>query len=729
MAINSFEDAITVIADTSDPEQTLPNRAGINGFGSSTGSSSSSGSDQGSSSAEWLSSHAVSSTVKSVAAPVHNGWDIYWWGSASDQTVLVGAMINKEFFNNPQTPYQNFTTGVANILALQLAPPNESNVFSQRSMYAGSQAIENVASLLNTWRQTINGWANDIDVPDGDFQGSAAGIFKNTLLQFTAQMNALTTQLATQNLADQLYGTGAAMVEAVWNLQQAFETWNGDASHQPAQLLANALANRMVGATLHYNAGKVKVDVKDAQGRNIGSDQTFWDDVETDAKTAWTASLSTLDTAAASFLSALDSQYQTTLKSINTNFVPPPNLTGTGPNGGTSGGSDIGSGGGINLSGLNLGGSNGDQNALNNLGNDLNGLLNGGSGGTGANANVGGSNFDLTNGGSSGGDDSLGAETVDGPNGLPLTDTAGDPITVPAGSTIEPDGTVIGPDGEPVLGSNGQPLTVPKGSTVALGDSADAGGALTEDGLVGPDGRPLLDANGNPITVPEGSTIGPNGTVIGPGGQLVTGPNGQPLTVPTGTTVGPTGAPSDGDFPLTGNGRSASGAGLADDVSDLTGGFGGTAAIGGSLAGGGALSGLGGIGKGLSIGGGGSAGGLGASTGARFTSSGVGMSDSAANIGKPGQAPEEKTTGAAADDPAELAAAENAAEEGQMLGRVATVGGGSAAAGEEPPMMPPMSGGMGGTGGGASGGKKTWVTEDEDTWGIAASIGSGVIGR
>jgi hypothetical protein len=43
-------------------------------------------------------------------------------------------------------------------------------------------------------------------------------------------------------------------------------------------------------------------------------------------------------------------------------------------------------------------------------------------------------------------------------------------------------------------------------------------------------------------------------------------------------------------------------------------------------------------------------------------------------------------------------------------------------------MMPPMSGGMGGVGGGATGGRKTWVTEDEETWGTASG-GPGVIGR
>jgi hypothetical protein len=69
-----------------------------------------------------------------------------------------------------------------------------------------------------------------------------------------------------------------------------------------------------------------------------------------------------------------------------------------------------------------------------------------------------------------------------------------------------------------------------------------------------------------------------------------------------------------------------------------------------------------------------------------------------------------------------------AGEESQALGRVATVGG--AGAGSEPPMMPPMGGmggGMGGVGGG--GGKKTWVTEDEETWGTGAGASSGVIGR
>ncbi|SDP39592.1 hypothetical protein SAMN05216259_12723 [Actinacidiphila guanduensis] len=68
---------------------------------------------------------------------------------------------------------------------------------------------------------------------------------------------------------------------------------------------------------------------------------------------------------------------------------------------------------------------------------------------------------------------------------------------------------------------------------------------------------------------------------------------------------------------------------------------------------------------------------------------------------------------------------EEAAQEESMLGRVATVGG--AGTESEPPMIPPMTGGMGGTGGGA-GARKTWVTEDEETWGTSTAT-PGVIGR
>jgi hypothetical protein len=158
-------------------------------------------------------------------------------------------------------------------------------------------------------------------------------------------------------------------------------------------------------------------------------------------------------------------------------------------------------------------------------------------------------------------------------------------------------------------------------------------------------------------------------------------------------------------------------------------------ALGHSLLGGNAsLPGVGSFGRGLGLGGVGGSGNadlgeLGAAGGARFSASGSGLSERAQNINELGLG-EARPSGGSAADPAELAAAENAAEEGEMLGRVATVGGGTpAAGGEEPPMMPPMSGGMGGTGGGGASGKKTWVTEDEETWGTTTTAGTGVLGR
>ncbi|MFD8723542.1 hypothetical protein ACFV2H_37650 [Streptomyces sp. NPDC059629] len=359
------------------------------------------------------------------------------------------------------------------------------------------------------------------------------------------------------------------------------------------------------------------------------------------------------------------------------------------------------------------------------------------------------------------------SDTVTGPDGKPILGSDGMPITVPDGSKIGSDGSVTGPNGKPVLGSDGKPVKVPTGSRLTASDSGSgsgghqitttgggSGSGLT-DTVTGPDGKPILGSDGKPITVPDGSKIGSDGSVTGPNGKPVLGSDGKPVKVPA-------------DSRLTAGGSgygSSSGSGgnqltlIGSDGKPITVPAGSTIGSDGSVIGPNGKPLLGSNGKPLTVSGGSSSwqlggsgklgrqvltnassgGGLGSTlgrsttvpnlssemSGLRAVGGGMGMSDRAKTLLNPEESV--ATPGNEGGAANEAQALEEAAQEEGMMSRVATVGGAGA---NEGSMIPPMAGGMGGMGGGnGSGPRKSWVTEDEETWGTTTAGTKGVIGR
>ena len=162
-----------------------------------------------------------------------------------------------------------------------------------------------------------------------------------------------------------------------------------------------------------------------------------------------------------------------------------------------------------------------------------------------------------------------GTITVTGPDGTPLVDSEGNPIT----TTVDPDGNWSVDDIDPDL-TDGGPVTVtvtdPSGNStsttatpnVGTGDTTpplpptvnntpdgdeltgtgEPGGTIT---LTGPDGTPLVDSEGNPITTtvdPDGNwsvdDIDPDLTDGGPVTVTVTDPAGNSTSITATPNVG-----------------------------------------------------------------------------------------------------------------------------------------------------------------------------------------------
>jgi hypothetical protein len=704
-----FESAMKLIADTNDPNQPVPDRYAVTGTGLSGGGGSSGGSSGGSGSGSGTASW-IPSGGWNVAESHYNNlktsgtWDIWWQGWWRDAgwnyEVVVAANLNDSWFSASADPWQQFSLGPQYILNNITSSPWQSDVFSPSSFYYAGTLVGNLAGLIQSWQQSFHQWADDVDVSGSDWQGSAAGVFKHTLQTFESQLGALNAQLTPPSLGTALTTLQQNMASYVSTLSQAFFDWHGKPENMPANVVNALLQNTMNSSqvTMHYHGishGHPTPTISTPLGDP--TKQAFWDALESQAKQNWLATLAPLDTAAATFLQSIEQAYQGVIAVLPTTYAAPPVLNpgSGGTNGGTggSGGNDGTNIPNINVPNLNLGNPNGSNGSAGS---------NGAGGGGGNGPAI--PNLDLGNpNGSSGSGGGAGAGGGPGvPGGLQFSSSgSGSPGGGPAGLPSVLTGL---PDTTADFSSSG---------------STGAGGAET---VTGPDGSPVLGPDGLPVTAPAGSTIGPGGEVIGPNGKPVLGPDGEPLTVPQGSTLAPeTGLTT--TTPLTTTG----GSGDPAPPGDLALG-GSTGAPGLVTTGGGAGGSFGAIGgsKGSSpFGSGGVPGGPGTST-ARLLGSTGGMSDRAANMFDDSGSPSEPAT--TGETPAELEAAQAAAEGEQALSRVSTVGG-TGASGDQTPFMPPMTGGMGaGGGGGAGAAKKTWVTEDEDTWGTA-STGTGVIGR
>jgi hypothetical protein len=724
----AFENALMLVADTKDPAQAVPDRNAVVGQSSSTNNNSgntsggNSGSGGGSGDAgEWFGQHSVVTLLDRT--PSTAGWD-YWWagefdvGPGARYHVLVGLDLNHAWWSDPTSSWGKWWASPTAILSAGMNP-NGTNQFGSHSMWYGAETLKEVGALMDTWRQNFTQWAHSVDSEGSDFQGSAAGVFHSTLMSFANVLGAISSQLADPTLVNQLASLENVMTSQAQNLLDAFQSWASTPENMPNIIVRDLFQQETAGMRVHYHMTGLHGMQAGLSTTNGGdpTQQAWWSELESKAKQQWLSRLSSLDSAAQNFLSTLDSAYQKTSTMMPTSFSPPPVLTPPPP---PNNGNNINLGN-LNLGNLKLGGNTGGNGPPNvKLGN-----LNGNGGGSGGGGAKVGNTQPKVNLGGLNGNGSGGSGGTGGPNGLGnlnnLFTNGG------TGGTNNPNvnlgnlnSTGNGGGQNVLLGSNGQPLT---GGTnnpnVNLGNLNSTGNGSGQNVLLGPNGQPLTDGNGNPINVPQGSTIGPNGAVIGPDGQPITGPNGQPLRVPSGSSIGGAASNNSGPNNLSSNLSPNLSPNPKVNLSGLNGGGLGGSGLGNLKGGvsnnlfGGSLQGGGGAGGG---GGGGSFG--------RLLSSNSGMSNQAKNMfdpvtNEPGQ------NGGGGTNPS---LAENLATQEQNISRVATVGGNTGGQ-NEPPMMPPMGGMGGGAGGGGSGGgKKTWVTEDEETWGTTAA-GTGVLGR
>ncbi|MGH3374670.1 MAG: hypothetical protein ACRDP6_08015 [Actinoallomurus sp.] len=652
--------------------------------------------------ASWFASHTADTTT---TVSQSFSWDA-WWSYAfsvtmenetTNYTTVVGVDLDWGQFGD-DSPLGQFNAQPEKILTPLVWSPNQNDTTSVWSFEAAATMMQDLDVWLTGWMPVINGWADAINAPDDDFQGSAAGAFRYLLRGFATELGTLHIELNTPgpywtSLNTARTQLGATHV-ALWN---GYSTWRANRRSMPVNCVHDAFLDAMGSASVTVDSSALINDESATPtvtiATNLGDPQSqdFWDRVQHNAKQYWLLEVSAaLDAAAVPAITTLDGVYQTATQALadigQTQLQAPPvpdptNNDSGDPTGDGKGDSpDIGDGQGGDGTSAGAGDpsatAKGEGPAAVNApsvtsGSPSNGLGKPG-GPVGTPKQLAPS---VTPGAPSNGTDVPVLK-----DGKQVTDPkTGQPIMVPPGTTVGKNGELFGPDGRPILGADGKPVYAPPGSKpggpedpanlVTTGHVVNAtvpkGSTIGSDGVIrGPDGKTVLDANGNPVHVSRGTTIGKDGTVLGP--------NGKPVPEQTQLLDNEEHAMLHPDLlprPKT------------------------TSAVSGGLPGLPAIS----------------AGG--ASPGVTTT----GLSARAVENG--GRLTPEQLAAR------EATAGESAAEQAQLMGRQTATSGGE-------PMMPPM-GGMGGAGagGGQDRQRTTWLAEDEEVWGTDSDVVSGVIGR
>ncbi|MFE6745473.1 hypothetical protein ACFVGM_06425 [Kitasatospora purpeofusca] len=629
------------------------------------------------------------------------------------------------------SPFDRWQHEFLNVVSPLRNPPFANDRIDLGSFLRAAKTHENARLFLDEWVTRSKAWMDEVDAPDGDWQGSAAGAFHTILGAFHGEITSFQRQLAGNGVEAALNGAIQPLLDSLFILEAAYHTWRSNRLSHPANALQDAVADAFKDATVEvtlrtwktktvYDPTLHSTDIPAADDQaDLGFKVTqspfgdpdtkeFWEKVVVRAKQIWLANLGWLDQEAGRALTFLETNYTTLSNLMNSNHprvemrMPPPappkvdappGLGGDGKGGpGTGeGGPNLKDdlGGGPNNKELKLDGGTGGSGTggsgtggIGNIGNI--GNIGGGAGGSGGSGTKPPTSLpdgvklpEIVTGGGSGGNGT----------GLP-----GGGTTLPGGGTggypgvNYPDllgggnggGTWTGGIGSGIGGSGGRNVVVPPGSRI------------TEEGqVVDSEGRPVLDSRGNPMVVGRDYSISPDGTLLDGRGTPV--PESRQIIDDLGRSYLDTGddllAPNDFGLGASGFG----GSGLL--------GSGGLGSSGSLISGPGGISPI-------------------TSTAAGTSARGYATGGDPSGLKAASEAANERLA-------AERAARAAAAEQSALTGRqVATTGGSGM------PMMPPGAGAGAGAGGNEKDRQRTtWLAEDEEVWGTESGAVEGVIGR
>ncbi|GGS41725.1 hypothetical protein AB0E75_10540 [Streptomyces griseoviridis] len=532
--------------------------------------------------------------------------------------ISVGVNLAHEMWAE-DSPLGAFWRQTWNILGPVASTPTGNTAVKYGSFDTAADSLERVLALLTAQHDRLITWGNQIDEDDSPAQGSAAGAFKAALTAIAGQLENLRHQVLAQGDPVALIrAAGAAARLRSWDLASAYEAWRP----KPVAVPYNVLNEVWQEVTTNYSLGygsNADVTSLTFKGYGNAADEATMKQVEALAKTRWTQGLTELDTAAVTHVRSLGASYQQAVQAIPASLIAPRYRTPY------------------------------QEPSTNDPGSD-----------------------DTTS------DDTVTDDitTDDPPSTTPETGSEDSAPDVGTLGAYEGTGAGTGD------GTSSPPGT---GST-DLGNGVKLPANGTQE-IVAPGGGTLTDSEGNPVTLPAGSVINPGGTVTKPGGGLLTDGKGNVVRLPSGSSLGSALVP--------GVRRNSATAALAAQEAAQEAAY--QRALKNARASSGAL------GEALAPA---------AAKGAGITGATRLPGATAAQL----KAATTSTEGL-------TAIPGTAPKETPVTGRTATT------STNGPTAMPPGTGmGAGGAPGGRDRDRRTWLDEDEETWGTTQVKGTGVIG-
>ncbi|MFE7352490.1 hypothetical protein ACFU8Q_04645 [Streptomyces sp. NPDC057543] len=478
MVDRKWEDALAVVVAKDGPGQgKVTNRTDVMGG------------------AWFKSDHVVNPTAR-PSAGTPSGYDYAWaqsWSksgtgkNSTNYTYQIGFSLTPEVGENgSDTALSKFIHEPWAIIGPALNTLNGNSSLSLGSFDTAGMMMRGMLGHLTDVQNELKSWAKDINVPDSEMQGTAAGALKRTLVAVQQQVAYLYQEVTNYGDIPYRIDDARAMIhEALYALVNAADGYRNSAAAWPANHVHDQFFNALNATSLQFDAsGDAYLDVP-GLGNPTKSD--FWTTLEQKSKDAWLGGLSWLDTVANAQMKAVEIVYQQAIDVIPPNALTAPPYR--------------------------------DPNAPKPPGTDTNP-----------------------------GDKPPGTDTNPGDK-PPGTDT--NPGDKPPGTDTnpgdKPPGTDTNPGDKPPGSSSvtGPPQTNSKFNSMPPPESKTTGPPQTSTGngtgntLLDKNNQPIKDSKGNETRIPPGSHINKDGTITGPDGKLLMGADNKPLKAPANSHIGP----------------------------------------------------------------------------------------------------------------------------------------------------------------------------------------------
>src|SRR3984957_3253227 len=359
----------------------------------------------------------------SAGSDMYEVYHATWKNGAKGHAIYV--YLNPDLLT-PNAQWDNYAY-IPHELVSQVSTGNYSGVWlDPRTFTDAGIAVGGVWSAYNSISTSLNTKASQLKGDASQFKGKAGGAFA----QLVTNLYQMTNQIQSQMAPYQGFFNSAATQATQFGttIGNAMNAWAEMLDHSPLGAIYQAMEDYGL-ITASGSAGHQTFSLQNT-GQAIGdlSQSSNWEQIETNAKTLWTSSItSALDPAAQSGLKDLISSYE--LLAVSAKPLTPPTLTPIAPPPGDNGNS--GDKGGGNLGGGNLGGAGGDLGGAGGgsagLGGDLGGAGGGSAGWGGDLGGAGGGSAGLGGdlGGAGGGSAGLGGDLGGAGGGSGLGDLGG----------------------------------------------------------------------------------------------------------------------------------------------------------------------------------------------------------------------------------------------------------------------------------------------------------------